>query len=439
MNWTKKTIGEIFEIENGSVQTGPFGSQLHESDYKAIGTPVIMPKDIIKDKINVGSIARISDEDVQRLARHKVKVNDIVFPRRGEIGKRVLIDESTEGYLCGTGCIRLRGSGEIINPKFLYYYFKQKHIVKWIENQAIGATMLNLNTSILKSVPIVYPNDKINQVKIVSIISTYDDLIENNNQRIHLLEEMAEEIYKEWFIRMRFPNYRNTKFFDKKGKEVLFGTEEALPNGWKIIEFKDIIQLVSGFAFKSADFTNTPQEKLVIRMGNFKIKGGLKFDKNIKFLKEGVKVNEKYRLSKEDLLMVLSDVTRDGAIIGNVGLVPSDDSKIFYLNQRVSKLDFDRKYQYYLYQYFNSIIFKNYCLAHADSATVLNLSNKDLYKHKMILPTNIILNSFEKIIKPMRDEIEILIKKNKVLQQTRNLLLPRLISGKLNIKEVTTI
>jgi type I restriction enzyme S subunit len=241
MNCEINTLGEIYKLEGGSIQTGPFGSQLHESDYIDFGIPVIMPKDIVDDILDLSSIAYISNDNAKRLSQHIVRKNDIVCPRRGEIGKRIIIDGNNAGSFCGTGCIRLRGTGSILNQMFLFYFLKQPRVVKWIENQAIGATMMNLNTSILKSIPIKYPTLS-TQCKIASILKTYDDLINNNKKRIKLLQEIAQEIYKEWFVRMRYPGHEPTKFFNEEGIEMSKGNNGYIPYGWEYITLEKLVK-----------------------------------------------------------------------------------------------------------------------------------------------------------------------------------------------------
>ncbi|HBA65435.1 MAG TPA: restriction endonuclease, partial [Methylococcaceae bacterium] len=100
--WNKYTLGELCEEYGGIIQTGPFGSQLHQHDYVEKGTPVLMPKDIVDYQINLKSVARISDDNVQRLVRHKLNVGDLLVPRRGEVSKNVLISEKESGFICGT-------------------------------------------------------------------------------------------------------------------------------------------------------------------------------------------------------------------------------------------------------------------------------------------------------------------------------------------------
>ncbi|MBI4676608.1 MAG: restriction endonuclease subunit S [Elusimicrobia bacterium] len=204
--WQTKTLGDICDEVDGIIQTGPFGSQLHESDYSSDGIPVVMPKDIVEGRIVTDSVARIGEDHVERLARHKLAPGDIVYGRRGDIGRQALIREGQAGWLCGTGCLRLSLGEKVIEPLYLHYYLRQEAVIKWIANQAIGATLPNLNTSILRSVPVKVPPLPI-QRRIASILSAYDDLIDYNLRRIKILEEMARSLYREWFVEFRFPGH----------------------------------------------------------------------------------------------------------------------------------------------------------------------------------------------------------------------------------------
>ena len=197
MTFISRTLGSICDEIRGTIRTGPFGSQLHESDYQGVGTPVVMPKNIVDGKVSTDDIARIGDEDTHRLSQHKLRYGDIVYGRRGDIGRRALITEREEGWLCRTGCLRISLGSKILHPKFLYYYLGHPQVVAWITNQAIGATLPNLNTTIIRSIQINYPQLS-TQHKIAAILSAYDDLIENNTRRIAILEEIAQSIYQEW-------------------------------------------------------------------------------------------------------------------------------------------------------------------------------------------------------------------------------------------------
>src|SRR5207247_478658 len=107
-------------------------------------------------------------------------------------------------------------------PEFLHRYLQLSEVIRWIEGQAIGATMPNLNTNILRRMPVTFPVNVLTQQKITAILSAYDELIQNNKRRIALLEKMAEEIYREWFVRFRFPGHEKVKVI------------KGVPSGWDV-------------------------------------------------------------------------------------------------------------------------------------------------------------------------------------------------------------
>ena len=137
--WKEYKLGEISDI-----QTGPFGSQLHKSDYVEEGIPCIMPTNIGQQlDIDVSNIAHINEIDANRLNRHLVKEGDIIYARRGDIEKCAYISEKENGWFCGTVCLRLR-INENNNPHFIAYYLSTQECKKWIVGNAVGTTMLNL-------------------------------------------------------------------------------------------------------------------------------------------------------------------------------------------------------------------------------------------------------------------------------------------------------
>ena len=191
-------LGDIVANHGGLIQTGPFGSQLHEYEYTKVGVPVVMPKDIVSGKINFESIARVSEEKAGRLQRHKLQAGDIVFPRRGDIGKCAFVSERDKGCLCGTGCLKISVPESVLLPRFLFYFLGLPESVKWLENNSTGSTMMNLNTNTLGRLEIPdFPVEE--QRRIADILSAYDDLIENNRRRVAILEETARLAYRKWF------------------------------------------------------------------------------------------------------------------------------------------------------------------------------------------------------------------------------------------------
>ena len=118
--WQATTLGAICKAQSGAIQTGPFGSQLHTSDYKANGIPVVMPTNIGDGGIIEAGIARIDQADIERLGQHKLRLGDIVFSRRGDVTKNALIGEREVGWFCGTGCLKVRlGTESMASAKFI--------------------------------------------------------------------------------------------------------------------------------------------------------------------------------------------------------------------------------------------------------------------------------------------------------------------------------
>lgn len=154
--WTTATLQELC-VPRVGIQTGPFGSQLHQSDYADEGVPVVMPKDLAALRVSVDSIARIPEALADELGRHRMVCGDIVFGRRGEIGRRAYIGTRQAGYFCGTGCLRLRADPARINPRLLFDMLGSPVVAGEIANRAKGSTMANLSAGALQSVEIPVP------------------------------------------------------------------------------------------------------------------------------------------------------------------------------------------------------------------------------------------------------------------------------------------
>lgn len=199
-NWELITLGELLDKEGGAVQTGPFGSQLHASDYVEKGIPSVMPKNITIEGINQDDIARITYEDAHRLKKYLLAKGDIVYSRRGDVEKCALVKNNESGWLCGTGCLRVRlGANSKLTPEYLHAYLSAPAIREWISRNAVGATMPNLNTGILKSVPLIVPTKKATQF-IADAWLNINSKITLNKQTNHTLEKMAQALFKSWFV-----------------------------------------------------------------------------------------------------------------------------------------------------------------------------------------------------------------------------------------------
>jgi type I restriction enzyme S subunit len=193
--WRESSLGDFADI-----QTGPFGSQLHAHDYVSHGIPSIMPTNIgSRLEINVEKIVFITEKDAKRLERYLVKENDIVYSRRGDVEKCAFIRKKQSGWLCGTGCLRVRIISNDLDAKFCAYYLSTDEIKGWVSSNAVGTTMPNLNSSILKKLPLIVPPLP-EQKAIAAVLSSLDDKIDLLHRQNQTLEAMAQTLFRQWFI-----------------------------------------------------------------------------------------------------------------------------------------------------------------------------------------------------------------------------------------------
>ncbi len=184
--WACIDLAELTRRFGGTIQTGPFGSQLHASDYVESGVPVVMPKDIVNRRASTYSVARIGAADADRLCRHRLQAGDIVFSRRGDVERHALITEREVGWLCGTGCLLLRPGQDWKAPGFLSMLLDSPQARAWLVRHAVGATMPNLNTGILGSVPVVLPSP--------GVLVAFENLASVTEEQRSRNESMAETL-----------------------------------------------------------------------------------------------------------------------------------------------------------------------------------------------------------------------------------------------------
>ena len=295
--------------------------------------------------------------------------------------------------------------------QYAYYLLKLMGLNKY----AGGSAQPLITQGLLKHLKCNIPGIK-EQNKISELLSQYDLAIENNNKRIKILEQMAENLYKEWFVRFRFPGHEKTEF------------EGGIPKGWEMIKIKDITSLRSGYAFKSEWFTDEGYCVAKIKdIGSIIMDTG-----DFSFVSEENCIKaKKYILTEGDLTIALT-----GATIGKISIVPQYDNKI-YTNQRLGKF-FNGNNPIeklpYLYCFFSQ---------KEITQTILNISNSSSAQPN-ISPEQIedikflgnikIIDKFNVQTKCIFELILRLYYKNTNLIKQRDLLLPRLMSGKLQVK-----
>ena len=184
-----KTIADI--------QTGPFGSQLHKEDYVETGTPIVTVEHLGNRVFTEQNLPRVSDSDKARLIKYTLSTGDIVFSRVGSVDRCSYVDKSHDGWIFSGRCLRVRPT-ELVDSLYLYYYFCLEETKQFVRNIAVGATMPSINTKLLGEVEIALP-DLNNQKRIAAVLSSLDDKIENNQKLNDNLYEMVNAYYTSLF------------------------------------------------------------------------------------------------------------------------------------------------------------------------------------------------------------------------------------------------
>jgi type I restriction enzyme S subunit len=185
--WQSSTLGEICAAYGGLIQTGPFGSQLHARDYCDEGIPVVMPQDLSVQRIQTSKIARISESDAQRLQRHRMKQGDVVFSRRGDVGRHALVTKQEVGWLCGTGCLLVRPSTTSPISTYVSCALALPETLEWLLRHAVGATMPNLNTAILSELPMLSARSEV----IAAFENFFSSLVAAKNSHLSEVSTLA--------------------------------------------------------------------------------------------------------------------------------------------------------------------------------------------------------------------------------------------------------
>lgn len=234
MSWTRVTIGDLVDVGTAEIQTGPFGTQLSAGDYVDDGTPVINVRNIGLGGLRPQKLEYVNDRTSERLAAHLLAPHDIVFGRKGAVDRHLYVGADQSSWIQGSDCIRLRFIGADVVPRFVSYALLTETHRKWILAKAGNkATMASLNHDIIRRIVISVPSRAVQEAT-VDILASYDDLIENNGRRMALLEESARQLYREWFVRLRFPGHEHVQMIG------------GVPTGWMNLPLSACAEFRSG-------------------------------------------------------------------------------------------------------------------------------------------------------------------------------------------------
>lgn len=430
------TLGRICEAQGGAIQTGPFGSQLHTSDYRESGVPVVMPTNIGDGGIVEDGIARIDQADVDRLSQHKLRLGDIVFSRRGDVTKNALIRPREVGWFCGTGCLKVRlGDESTATAKFISHCLRLPDIKEWLIRHAVGATMPNLNTGILSAVPIRLPPMH-TQHEIAGMLDALDDRIALLRETNATLEAIAQALFKSWFVDFD-PVHAKQQGIAPEGLDeataALFpdSFEESelglVPRGWKVGTLADMAVYQNGYAFKTQDWQDTGHP--VVKIGN--VKPGIIDIAGTSCVSSDTVIGlERFLLKRGDLLVGMT------GYVGETGLMPDIDPPA-YLNQRVGRISTSRGIVDlgFVYCIVRNAAYKSYAEAKSHGSAQANVSGTELMSYPTVLPSFDVLESFNQTTHRLIDKILANHTQANTLATLRDTLLPRLISSQLRLPE----
>ncbi|EJL6399052.1 restriction endonuclease subunit S [Vibrio navarrensis] len=391
-----------------------------------------MPANMKSNRVDLSDIAYITEGDANRLSKYIVKKDDIVYSRRGDVTLKALIREKEDGYFCGTGCLLLR-PGDKFDSRFLTHYLSTPTIQNWIVRQAVGATMPNLNTGILASIPFNGPK-KEEQEKIADVLSVIEDKIELNNRINSELEAMAKTLYDYWFVQFDFPDV-NGKPYKASGGKMVYNPvlKREIPQGWSVCELGEHITFERGISYRSKDITETGTP--LVNLNSFALTG--KFKPNgTKYFSGSYKPEKLCNIG--DLVIAITDVTRNADIIGKSFIVPDAfEGKRALISCDVALVKSSYFGNAYLETLFNSNHYHNYIKQFASGTLVLHLDLKGVNWYRTELPPRELLSRFEDFCTPLFQQRGVVLQENKKLEELRDWLLPMLMNGQVTVKPST--
>ncbi len=422
----------------------------------------------MKSKILFGDIAKFSNGKSSPDRNENKKFN--VYGSNGIIGKSDDVNAKEEtiiigrvGSYCGSvyfskdkcwvtdNAIKCEAKENNI-PLFIYY----QSLILNLNNFRVGSGQPLLNQGILNSLEVNYV-EPTQQKKIAHILSTLDDKIELNRKMNQTLEEMASAIFKSWFVDFdpvhAKANCTDEAEFENIAKELgiskeildLFPSEfeeselGMIPKGWEVKTLDDIVDFQNGYSFKSNELHENQINSIkVFKMGHINRGGGFKEEgKDTYFTVDDKKKMERYFLKKGDLLMAMTDMKANMALLAHTALMPYDD--LYLLNQRVGRL---RVKENCKIGYSQLYIFTNYqdtvqdLRSRSNSGVQVNLTTKAILETKILIASDELLEKFNLLVEPLfekmfKNDDEII-----SLQKTRDILLPKLLSGEIDVSEL---
>ena len=392
--------------------------------------------DVLDGKILSYNYSNTSDLKGQ--AKKTIKYDDILFSEIRPKNKRfayVNIKE-TEDFVVSTKLMVLRNKTKNVLTKYIYYFLTYEGTLDYLQMRAenrIGS-FPQITFDILKPISVNIP-DVEDQKKIVNIISALDDKIELNNRINAELEAMAKTLYDYWFVQFDFPIVTSSgveKPYKSSGGKMVYNEtlKREIPEGWEVKSLSGLVDFTRGISYTSSTI-NDNEGIPMINLKSFNLNGTYRID-GLKYFTG--KLNENKIINKNDLLIAITDVTREAEIIGKAILSPDFGNKTV-CSCDVARIDilknsFSKNYLRYL---FNSNHYHNYIKHFASGTLVLHLDLNGILWYKDIIPPINLQNKFEDIVNEIDEKITNNLKQNQELSSLRDWLLPMLMNGQVKV------
>ena len=410
--WIECKISDI-----GTVVGGATPSTKKPENYENGTIAWITPKDLstFTGRYIQRGERNITEVGLKSCSTQLLPKDTVLFSSRAPIGYVAI----AANEVCTNQGFKSVVPNENTDPLFLYYLLKYNK--EKIEGMGSGTTFKEVSGNTMKNIVVSVPTDKKVQKRISSMLGSIDDKIEENERINNNLEQQAQLLFKSWFVDF----------------EPFNGT---MPSDWEVVPFEKIVDFQNGYAFKSKELLNEPSSDCyqVFKQGHIARGGG--------FIPDGTKSwypkklaskLERFVLKKGDILMAMTDMKDNVAILGNTAIMPIDNEYI--VNQRVGHLRVNgyKGITYpFIYLLTNSTDFLIDLRSRANSGVQVNLSSAEIKASQTVLPSEKVNTAFSEITLPMFEAIISNQLENQRLAQLRDALLPKLMSGELDVSNI---
>lgn len=411
MKWPLVKFEEVALPSKGAIVSGPFGSNIGSRFFVDEGVPVIRGNNLTFGQrrfIDEGFVY-LTEEKAQEFRNCEAVEGDLVFTAAGTIGQVGIIPPDTrfERYIISNKQLRVRCDKDKVSPLFLFLWLTTREMRQHIINKNSGSTIPLINLGILRGLPVPLPPIEV-QEQIAATISAYDDLIENNRRRMALLEESARLLYREWFVRLRFPGHEHTRITD------------GVPEGWEQVPASDAIEINPRTKLSEDDehwyveMADLPTDSMVIQRA----------------VKRDGRSGSKFK--NGDTLFARITPCLENGKTGFVNFMAPDEAgrgSTEFIVLRAKRVG--PEYVYCLartYQFRENAI-----KSMVGSSGRQRVQESCFDKLKVFVPPSSLLRLFSEFAEPAFEQIKNLHLQNQKLRTARDLLLPRLMSGELAV------